>query len=199
MHELVVNLHMHTHYSDGHCSHPEIVKAALKCGLDVVIVTDHNVWVQGPEDYYRDGGRKVLLLVGEEIHDQSRSPQKNHLIVLGANRELAPLAYDPQFLLDSVRKAEGFAFIAHPVDPASPAVNEGDLSWVDWDLRGFSGIELWNGMSEFQPDRSWPIPGSTSQVGRFAQRGKAYGRHWRVRRACPASSPGTHPQDLIPL
>lgn len=150
MHELVANLHMHTRYSDGHVSHREIVQAALKTGLDIVIVTDHNVWVRGPEDYYKDGDRKVLLLVGEEIHDQSRDPQKNHLIVLGANRELAPLAYDPQFLLDSVRKANGYAFIAHPVDPASTAVGEDDLSWVDWEVHGFSGFELWNGMSEFK-------------------------------------------------
>jgi hypothetical protein len=41
-------------------------------------------------------------------------------------------------------------FIAHPVDPAAPAVDEPDLSWVDWDIQGYNGIELWNGMSEFK-------------------------------------------------
>lgn len=150
MHEVVVNLHMHTRYSDGHASHGEIIQAALKAGLDAVIVTDHNVWVGGLEDYYRQGDRRVLLLIGEEIHDQARQPQKNHLLVFGAERELAPLAYDPQLLLDNVRRAEGLAFIAHPVDPAAPAVGEGDISWVDWDVRGFTGLELWNGFSEFK-------------------------------------------------
>jgi len=150
MDEIIVNLHMHTPYSDGQSTHSEIARAALKAGLDVVIVTDHNVLVNGLEDYYRDGDRRVLLLVGEEVHDQARDPQKNHLLVLGANRELAPLAYDPQILLDGVKKADGIAFIAHPVDPAAPAVGEADISWEAWDVQGYAGLELWNAFSEFK-------------------------------------------------
>ncbi len=53
----------------------------MQAGLDVIIVTDHNVFVSGPEDYYKNGDRRVLLLVGEEVHDQARQPQKNHLLV----------------------------------------------------------------------------------------------------------------------
>jgi len=150
MHEIIVNLHMHTYYSDGHASHSEIARAALGTDLDVVIITDHNVLVNGPEDYYSEGGRRVLLLIGEEIHDQTRDPQKNHLLVFGVNRELAPLAYEPERLLDAVKQSDGLAFIAHPLDPAAPAVGEGDISWVDWDIQGYTGIELWNSMSEFK-------------------------------------------------
>ena len=76
MFELVANLHMHTPYSDGFGSHAEIAQAAIRAGIDVVIVTDHNVLVAGPEEIYRDGDRRVLLLVGEEVHDQARQPQK---------------------------------------------------------------------------------------------------------------------------
>jgi predicted metal-dependent phosphoesterase TrpH len=53
MHEIVVNLHMHTRYSDGTGTHKDIAHAAIKTGLDAVIVTDHNVLVQGVEGYYR--------------------------------------------------------------------------------------------------------------------------------------------------
>jgi len=150
MFELVANLHMHTPYSDGFGSHAEIAQAAIRAGIDVVIVTDHNVLVAGPEEIYRDGDRRVLLLVGEEVHDQARQPQKNHLLVFGANREMANYASDPQFLIESVRQAEGYSFIAHPVDPAAPAFHEPDISWVNWDIQGYTGIELWNGMSEFK-------------------------------------------------
>jgi hypothetical protein len=150
MHELVVNLHMHTHYSDGNRTHAEIAEAALKANLDAVIVTDHNVWVNGPMDYYHNGERRVLLLVGEEIHDQTRAPQKNHLLVFGADRELAPLAYEPQRLLEGVRNTGAIAFIAHPIDPPAPAFGEPDISWVDWEVQEFTGIELWNAMSEFK-------------------------------------------------
>jgi hypothetical protein len=150
MHELIINLHMHTTYSDGSGSHADLARAALRSGLDAIIVTDHNIWVNGPEDYYRQGERKVLLMVGEEIHDQVRDPQKNHLLVFGAQRELATLASDPQRLIQAVNEAGGLAFIAHPVDPAAPSIGEGDLSWVDWDVSGFTGLELWNGFSEFK-------------------------------------------------
>jgi hypothetical protein len=150
MHELVVNLHMHTPYSDGHRTHAEIAQAAIKAGIDAVIVTDHNVWVDGPSGYYQDGDRKVLMLIGEEIHDQSRDPQKNHLLVFGVNREMATLAPNPQRLIDEVVQAGGLAFIAHPTDPAAPAFNEPDISWVDWHVKDYTGIELWNAMSEFK-------------------------------------------------
>jgi hypothetical protein len=151
MEEITLNLHMHTRYSDGAGTHADIASAAMQAGLDAVIVTDHNVWVDGPAGYKMDGDRRVLMMIGEEIHDQARDPQKNHLLVFGANRELSTFAYDPQLLLDAVARAGGLAFIAHPVDPAAPPVHEGDISWVDWNVHGFTGIELWNGFSEFKP------------------------------------------------
>lgn len=150
MHEISVNLHMHTVYSDGHATHAEIARAALRARIDVVIVTDHNVYVNGPEDYYQQGDRRVLLLVGEEIHDQARLPQKSHLLVFGAGRELATLAWDLNRLLEGARQAGGLSFIAHPLDPPAPAVGEDDISWADWQMQGFTGLELWNGLSEFK-------------------------------------------------
>lgn len=150
MHEYVVNLHMHTPYSDGKGSHAEIARAAIQSGLDAVIVTDHNVWVNGLQGYHGEGDQRVLMLVGEEVHDQARQPQKNHMLIFGAERELASLAKDPQRLIDGIKSAGGLSFLAHPVDPEAPAFGEGDLSWVSWDVQGFTGIELWNAMSEFK-------------------------------------------------
>lgn len=151
MHELVANLHMHTTYSDGNATHAELAQAAMRCNLDVIITTDHNTWVNGPENFYYWDNKRVLLMVGEEIHDQARDPQKNHLLVIGVKRELSPLAYSPQRLLDAVLENEGVAFLAHPDDPAAPLINETDITWVDWNVHGYTGIELWNSFSEFKP------------------------------------------------
>jgi len=156
MHEIVVNLHMHTRYSDGSGTHKDIAEAAMKAGLDAVIVTDHNVLVQGVEGYYRSSPaptlkpRRVLLLVGQEIHDQDRIPQKNHLLVFNANRDLSALADDPQTLINGVTEAGGLSFIAHPWDPEAPAFNETDISWETWNVQGYTGLELWNGLSELK-------------------------------------------------
>ena len=150
MHEVVVNLHMHTTYSDGSGLHKDIVAAALQARVDVVIVTDHNVLVQGFEGYYKDKARRVLMLIGEEVHDQARDPQKNHLLVFGAGRELATLAEQPQYLINAVRESGGLAFLAHPDDPEAPAFKETDISWVDWSVQNYTGIELWNALSELK-------------------------------------------------
>ncbi len=150
MHEIVVNLHMHTRYSDGSGTHKDIAKAALGTGVDAVIVTDHNVLVQGMEGYYKEKNKRVLMLIGEEIHDQDRDPQKNHLLAFGAGRELATFADDPQLLINQVRDSSGLAFLAHPDDPAAPLFNETDISWEDWSVQNYTGIELWNALSELK-------------------------------------------------
>ncbi|MFN8462585.1 MAG: CehA/McbA family metallohydrolase [Anaerolineales bacterium] len=150
MQEIIVNLHMHTRYSDGSGVHKDIANAAIQTGLDAVIVTDHNVLVRGVEGYYRLNRRGVLLLVGQEVHDQARAPQKNHLLIFNAERDLSTLAENPQTLINGVRDAGGICFIAHPTDPAAPAFNETDISWEDWDVQNFTGIELWNGLSELK-------------------------------------------------
>ena len=149
-HEVVVALHMHTCFSDGTGTHKDIVQAALRAGVDAAIVTDHNVWVGDAEGVYQENGKRVLLLVGEEVHDRTREPQKNHALIFGAGREMASYADDPERLFDATAKAGGLAFIAHPVDPAAPLVNEPDISWVDWDVKGYQGLEIWNAFSEFK-------------------------------------------------
>ena len=157
MHELVTNLHMHTRYSDGTGLHKDIAEAALDAGLDVVIVTDHNVLVNGMEGYHRRNGHKLLMLIGEEVHNQARQPQKNHLLVFGAGREMATYAEDPQHLIDQVGNSGGICFIAHPRDPEMRLFHEDDISWVSWEVDRYTGIELWNGLSELKVRaQSWP-------------------------------------------
>ena len=150
MEEIIVNLHMHTSYSDGSGSHVDIAQAAIQSGLDAVIVTDHNALVQGFERYYKDGSRRVLMLIGEEVHDQDRDPQKNHLLVFGTAQEMATFAGDPQTLVKAINDSGGLSFIAHPYDPAAKSFNEPSISWEDWSVDNFTGLELWNGLSELK-------------------------------------------------
>ena len=150
MPEVIVNLHTHTRYSDGSGNHRDIASAGIAAGVDAVIVTDHNVLVGGLEGYYSEGKKRLLMLVNEEVHDQARDPQKNHLLVFGAQREMATFAPNPQYLIDNVSRAGGLSFIAHLYDPACPPIKEADISWVDWQAHGYTGIELWNGLSELK-------------------------------------------------
>jgi hypothetical protein len=150
MRELITNIHVHTGYSDGTGTHQQIAQAALLSGIDIVIITDHNVLVKGFEGYHSQDNQRVLLLIGEEIHDRTHQPSHNHLLVLGANRELAAYAAQPQRLIEQVQRAEGLAFIAHPFDRSADAFDEDGIAWDDWTVRGYTGIEIWNAFSELK-------------------------------------------------
>ncbi|MGQ0603816.1 MAG: CehA/McbA family metallohydrolase [Anaerolineales bacterium] len=149
LHEYSANLHMHTPYSDGEWYHAQIAEAAISAGLDLICVTDHNVWVHGPERYYEHTGKRVLVLVGEEIHDPARLPQKNHLLAYHCQRELARCAPKPQELINAVRECGGLSFLAHPFDNSVPLFDYEDISWMNWEVTGYTGLEIWNYMSNW--------------------------------------------------
>jgi hypothetical protein len=150
--EIVGNFHLHTDHSDGTGTHQQVAMAAAQAGLDVIICTDHNVWVSGQEGWYThpETGKQTLLLMGEEVHDPRRSPQVNHYLCLGVSRGVSQYAPQPQALINAVNRDGGVGFIAHPIERSAPLFNESALPWVDWDVTGFTGIELWNYMSEFK-------------------------------------------------
>lgn len=150
VYEYTANLHSHSVYSDGHATHDEIALAAIEAGLDLVVVTDHNVLVQGLDGYRYQADRRVLLVTGQELHDPNRRPQANHLLVYEAGPELPLYAPEPLRLLREVQAQGGLAFVAHPHDPAAAAFDEPAFPWLDWDLEGLTGLELWNFMSEFK-------------------------------------------------
>ena len=150
MKEIVVNLHNHTLYSDGSGSHSQLFHEALNAGIDVQITTDHNVLVTGADRYVSEGNRHLLFLAAEEVHDQGRDPQKNHMLVIGAQKELAQYAFSPQELIDQARQYGGATFLAHPFESDLPMFHEPDISWVNWEVQGFTGLEIWNHFSEFK-------------------------------------------------
>lgn len=147
--ELVGNMHMHTPYSDGEKWHVEIAEDAIAAGLDFIIVTDHNVWVHGVEGVYENENGRVLLLAGEEIHNVRRKPQASHLLVYGAEAELSHCAPNPQQLIDAVRAHGGYSFLAHPHEYDCRLFPYPNLGWHDWQIDGFTGLEIWNYMSSF--------------------------------------------------
>ncbi|KPL23379.1 MAG: hypothetical protein AMJ93_04835 [Anaerolineae bacterium SM23_84] len=146
LHEYVGNIHLHTIHSDGHASHEEIAAIAQRAGLDFVMPTDHNIYVPGKDGWYGD----TLLLVGEEIHDVHREPQANHFLVFNVGEELVQYAQHPQALIDAVNERDGLGFVAHPFEHSGAYSREPEINWVTWEVTGFTGLSIWNYMSEFK-------------------------------------------------
>jgi hypothetical protein len=123
----------------------------------VIIITDHNIHVSGFEGYYDRSAKRVLVLTGEEVHNQDRFPQKNHLLALGAEAEVATFADDPQKLIDAVRQRGGLSFLAHPDEMDLKLVHEDNITWVNWEVNGYTGFELWNQFSELKSVSRTPL------------------------------------------
>lgn len=160
MFEAVGNMHMHTYYSDGEKWHAGIAADAITAGLDFIIVTDHNVWVDGIEGYVETDQGRVLVLVGEEVHDVRRDPQCNHMLIYGGEQELSPFNRDPQQLIDAATQQPGaLCFLAHPHELDLPLFGgKPDLGWKDWDIQGYAGLEIWNYMSSFANELARQLP-----------------------------------------
>jgi len=139
------SIHMHTTASDGTGTHAQLAQAAQSVGLDFLVVTDHNVLPLSEEGWRGS----VLMLVGQEVHDPDRNPEGDHLLCLGVREDVTALAKDPQALIHAVQAQGGLVFLAHPYERGTQMMPE-TYSWRSWEVTGYTGIELWNYMSEFR-------------------------------------------------
>jgi hypothetical protein len=146
--EYVGNIHIHTRFSDGYATHQQVADAASSADLNFVITTDHNILPHGLEGYYD----RVLLLLGEEVHNVRRHPQVSHLLVYGTEKEMTPYSFSStQTLVDKCNDRGGFCYIAHPIEKHSPIDPDFmAIPWIDWPIEGVRGLEIWNYMSEFK-------------------------------------------------
>lgn len=145
MNEYVGNLHVHSTYSDGTGTVEEIARAANRAGLDFVGLTDHNTLAglhEGKEKYYG----KTLVLIGMEIGDEH-----NHYLAWRINREVPDNLDNPQVFIDAVKNKGGIGFIAHPFEVGCKYGFSGKaFTWDHWEVWGFTGICIWNFVSQWK-------------------------------------------------
>lgn len=140
-------LHVHSVFSDGTGELDEIAGAAAAAGLEWIGMTDHDTL----EPRYRDfegfrGG--VHVVVGYEWTPEGG----DHALMYGDEEALpAPLerTIAPPEALRIVCERGGLAFVAHPDERRSAFTSLPPFPWHDWSVTGFTGIELWNYMSEW--------------------------------------------------
>lgn len=139
-------LHIHTIYSDGTGSIPEVIAAARDTGLSWIIITDHDTLAGRPYAGWHDG---VLVIVGHEI-----TPSRNHFLALNIDH-VVDREQPPQDFIDEVYAYGGFGIIAHPDEHVENDFKE-IYRWEDWTVDGprarngrVVGLELWNIMSDW--------------------------------------------------
>ncbi len=142
--EYVGAIHLHSVFSDGTGNADEIAKIGGEVGLDFLILTDHNTLrakQEGLEKFYGN----TLLIVGCEINDNKNL---NHYLAFGIDK-LPPRRISTQAYIDFVNEQGGIGFIAHPHEKRNSMPEHPPYPWTEWDAKNFTGIEIWNHMSEW--------------------------------------------------
>ena len=144
LHEYVGVIHIHSTYSDGSKSIPEIAKIAGEVGLDYLFFTDHNTLKpkkDGLEGWYEG----VLVGIGYEINDEN---DQNHYLAFNLNEEVSQ-SLEPIDYVKEVKLNNGYGIIAHPDEKRSAMKKFPAYPWKVWESKKYNGIEIWNQMSEW--------------------------------------------------
>jgi hypothetical protein len=141
MHDLACVAHLHSTYSDGTGTVPEIARAAERSGVDVVLLTDHDTIAakeRGEEGWHGP----VLVLVGEEVSPEGG----DHYLAFGLDRHVRHLGRTPAEVCEIVRDGGGFGFAAHPWSRGSRRFRRTGtgMPFRDLDCEALHGVELWS-------------------------------------------------------
>ena len=104
------DLHVHTHHSDGQDSPTEVVQWAIRVGLDVIAVTDHDVIVGAliAAELARRADGDLEVIVGEEV-----SSLDGHILGLYLTH-LVPPGLSAEETIAAIHEQHGVAIAAHP-------------------------------------------------------------------------------------
>lgn len=148
--ELKGAIHIHSNYSDGTLTIPEIANIANDVGLDFIMVSDHMTLEplhQGLEGFYG----KTAVLIGYEIND---ADDKNHYLAFDLNKTVDPNLSAKDYV-SKVKENNGLGIIAHPDEVRNEMAKYPSYPWTDWTVEGYDGIEIWNHMSQWMESLSY--------------------------------------------
>lgn len=144
MYEYVGAVHIHSVFSDGSGEVADIAQTANESDLDFLLLTDHNT-LRALHDGLEGWYGKSLLLVGCEINDRQN---KNHYLAFGINETVSTRLPAKEYV-KKIKEAGGIGFLAHPHERRSSMKEHPPYPWTEWSTKDFTGIEIWNHMSEW--------------------------------------------------
>jgi len=158
--------HVHTTYSDGTATVPELLAAAREAGAEAVLLTDHDS-LGARRDGWEGNHDGVFLLVGTEV-----SPKQGHYLAFGVEREIEHAGRSAREIASAVRAAGGVGFAAHPFSVGgrmlfAPLARRIVLphGWPALeDADGCDGIELWSLTTDAA--EGWRTPAEALSEGR---------------------------------
>ncbi len=137
-------VHMHTTESDGTKTLEEVIQIGREVGLDFMMFSDHMTLAhreRGGEGIYGD----TLAVIGYEHNDATDC----HHYLLFESPVVYPRDFTPKQYVAAGAADNAIGIMAHPDEIRDRMPNYPPYPWLDWDVKGFTGLELWNQMSEW--------------------------------------------------
>lgn len=159
LHDLACAVHLHSDYSDGTATIPELIEAAREAERDVVLLTDHDS-MGAKDDGYEGWHGQVLLGVGLEV-----TPRAGHFLAFGVDKKIKHKGVPEAEIPTAVARAGGFGFVAHPWSKGARILERyGFLvkrglphGWQEIDGDDIAGIELWSLTTDASEDWRGPL------------------------------------------
>jgi hypothetical protein len=139
-------VHVHSTYSDGTATVPDLLAAARDAGAGAVLLTDHDT-LGARRDGWEGVHDGVFLCVGVEI-----SPKQGHYLAFGVAEEPSHAGRSAGEIAAAVRAAGGIGFAAHPFSTGGhmlvPSLARRIVLPHGWpaldEPSGADGLELWS-------------------------------------------------------
>lgn len=146
-HEYCGCIHVHSIYSDGGGTIPEIINAAQGAKLDYLMISDHMTLRARDENYF-GWYDNLFVTVGYEINDQD---DQHHYLAFGLDKILPP-EYNHEQYIQAVKAKGALGIAAHPFeerDMSKSVVGFPPIPWGNLDYPEIEVIEIWNMMSHW--------------------------------------------------
>jgi hypothetical protein len=167
-------LHLHSTWSDGDLTIPELRDVFVEAGCRFACITDHADWLDDDRlaayraecAAYSDGRFRFVPSLEYSCVDRM------HVLGYGVTAPIRSM--DPETVIRHIQAAGGLAVVAHPKDTAFPMIESFDALP--------DGIEVWNSKYD---GRYAPRPGTFALLARLRTRRPTmrayYGQdlHWR--------------------
>ncbi|MFH1373149.1 MAG: histidinol-phosphatase [bacterium] len=137
-------IHIHTTESDGTRSLEDVIAIGQRSGLDFMMFSDH--MTLSNRDRNGEGlYGKTLVVIGYEHND---SDDIHHYLLYDVPR-VYPVDMTAAEYVAAGATDGAIGILAHPDEIRNRLERFPAYPWKDWTADGFTGIELWNQMSEW--------------------------------------------------
>lgn len=137
-------MHIHTTESDGTLPLEDVIALGREMKLDFMMFADHMTLsnkARGGEGMYGD----TLVVIGYEHNDEA----DHHHYLLFESPRVYPASYAANEYVAAGAADNAIGIMAHPDEVRDAMPEFPPYPWEDWSVNGYTGIELWNQMSEW--------------------------------------------------